>query len=249
GQNGRPALDTRLGGDASGEVQAEQPAAHDRGADAHETAMMEQRHARARAGAARRRIDLSWSPHERVRRDALRVRQLVNENVVDGGLADARDVDAQLRVHGVAHRHPALGDALDLLAPPGDADARGFDDGEDVADTDGDVERQFAHTLDLDDLIRQRHERRRPAQRDLAHAVAVRARERFHDPGLGVDDDARLVTLSRDQPRLERDGRRADRPLAARDVVAAGGDEEQPELWAGPDGIGIGPRERAPLAA
>src|SRR5262249_20666212 len=44
-KNGRPAFEARLAGDASGEVQAEQPAAHDRGTDGHEPAMVEQRHA------------------------------------------------------------------------------------------------------------------------------------------------------------------------------------------------------------
>src|SRR5216110_3408827 len=46
-------------------------------------------------------------------------------------------------------------------------------DGEDVADTDRDVERDLADALDLHHLIGQGHERGRPLQRDGTHAIAL----------------------------------------------------------------------------
>src|SRR2546426_1975804 len=235
--------------DAPREVQPEQAAAHEGRADGHHAAVVEERHARARAGAARRRVDLARTPDERVRRHAVRVRQLVDEHVVHAGLAHARDVDPELGVHGLANRHPALSDLLDLLAADRDAEALGVHDGEDVADAHRDVERDLADTLDLDDLIGEGHERGRPFQRDLAHAIALRARDRLHGAGLRVDDDARLRALARDHAGLDRHRRRADRPLTARDVVAAGVDEEQPELRVGRDRLGHDRDEQSPMTA
>jgi signal transduction histidine kinase len=50
--------------------------------DNHQAAVMEQRHARARARPARGSIDLAGAPHERVRRHAIAIRQLVDHHVV-----------------------------------------------------------------------------------------------------------------------------------------------------------------------
>src|SRR5262249_20137631 len=91
-RNRRPALDADFGCDTSGEIEAEQPAADERRAGTHEPPMMEQRHACAGAGAARRGVDLARTPDERIRRDAVRIGQLVDEDVVDGGFAHAGDV-------------------------------------------------------------------------------------------------------------------------------------------------------------
>src|SRR5882724_834714 len=233
-----PPLHRGLPRDAPREVQPEQAAAHEGRADVHHAAVVEERHARARAGAAGGGVDLARAPDERVRRHAVLVRQLVDENVVHAGLAHARDFDAELGVHRLANRHAALRDLLDLLAADRDPQSPGFHDGEDVTDADRDVERDLADPLDLDDLIGEGHERGRPFQGDLAHAIALRARDRLHGAGLGVDDDTGLGALARDHAGLDRHRRRADRALAARDVVAAGVDEEQPELRAGRDRLG-----------
>src|SRR4029453_2816673 len=63
GQDGRVRLHSGLAGDAAREIEAEQPPADQRRADGHEAAMGEKRHARARARAARRRVDLARAPH------------------------------------------------------------------------------------------------------------------------------------------------------------------------------------------
>src|SRR5438874_10392884 len=236
-----------LSRDAPREVEAEEPAAHERVADGHHAAVVKQRHARARAGAAGCCVHLARARHQRVGRHALRVRQLVDEDVVHGGLADARDVDAELGVHRLADGHPALGDPLDLLAPDRDADVLRLHDGEDVADTDRDVERDLADALDLHHLIGQGHERGRPLQRDGTHAIALRAGDRLHGAGLGVDDDPRLGALALDHPGLDRHCRRADRALAAGDVIAAGIDEEQPELRAGRHRLGHHRDQHSPV--
>src|SRR2546422_3886453 len=55
---------------------------------------------------------------------------------------------------------------------------------------------------------------------------------------LGIDQDGRLRTLTRHHAGLDGHGRRADRALAARHVVAAGIDEEEPEPGVGRDGLG-----------
>ena len=124
-----------------------------------------------------------------------------------------------------------------------------LDDREDVADADRDVERHLADALHLDDLPGQRHERGRPPERDLADAVALRVRERLHGAGLGVDDDRGLRALARHHARLERDGRRPDRALAARDVVAPRVDEEEPEVGPGRDRLGHHGDQQASMAA
>src|SRR5438034_9616874 len=53
----------------------------------------------------------------------------------------------------------------------------------------------------------------------------------------------------RDHAGLDRHRRRADRPLTARNVVATGVDEEQPELRAGRDGLGHDRDEQSPMTA
>src|SRR5215467_9092539 len=80
-QDRAAALDQDLAGDAAREVEAQQAAARDARARAHEPAVVEERHARAGPGAARRRVDLARPPHERVRRDSCAVGQLVHEHV------------------------------------------------------------------------------------------------------------------------------------------------------------------------
>src|SRR5438552_3840490 len=80
-------------------------------------AVMEERHPRAGPGSAGRRVDLPRSPHERVRRDARAVRQLVYEHVVDADLAEARHVHLELSIDGLANGHASLRDTLGQLAP------------------------------------------------------------------------------------------------------------------------------------
>src|SRR5256886_1053617 len=148
-------LHRALSRDAPREVEAEEPAAHERVADGHHAPVVKQRHARARAGAAGCCVHLARAPHERVGRHALRVRELVDEDVVHGGLAHARDVDAELSVHRLADGHPTLGDPPDLLAPARDAAGLRLHDAEAVPATDRDVERDLADALDLHHLIGQ----------------------------------------------------------------------------------------------
>ena len=74
-------------------------------------------------------------------------------------------------------------------------------------------------------------------------------RERLHGAGLGVDDDRGLRALARHHARLERDGRRPDRALAARDVVAPRVDEEEPEAGAGCDRLGHHRDQETPVPA
>ena len=136
-----------------------------------------------------------------------------------------------------------------MLAPDGDADVRGLDDGEDVADAHGDVEGNLAHALDLDHLVGERHERRRPLEGDLAHALVLPARDRLDRPRLGVDEDPCLGPLARDDPRLDRHRRRADGALAAGDVVATRVDEEQAELRPGRHGLRHHGDQQAPVTA
>src|SRR5207245_1527225 len=75
--------------------------------------------------------------------------------------------------------------------------------------------RHLAQGLDLDALPGEHDEGRRPAQGDLADAVAVGARDRLDDAGLGVDDDGRLGAEPLNHPGLDGHGRRADRALTA----------------------------------
>jgi hypothetical protein len=173
----------------------------------------------------------------------------VDQHVVDARLADAWYVDPQLRVDRGTHGHSPLGDALDVLAPDGEADARGLHDGEDVADTDGDVEGDLAHALDLDDLVGERHERRRPLEGDLADALVLPARDRLDGPRLGVDEDPCLGPLAAHHPGLDRHRRRADGALAAGDVVAARVDEEQAELRPRRDRLGEHGDQQAAVSA
>src|SRR5215467_14740286 len=189
GQDGRAPLHLRLAADAGDEAQPEQPLAGEGGADAHEAAMMEEGEAGAGARSARSRVDLPRPPHERVARDAGGVRELVDEDVVHGGLARARYLDTELGVDGVAYRHSALSDPPGDLALDREAEMRGLHDSEHVPHADRDVHRHLAHVLDLDGLGGQGHEGWRPAERHLSHSVAVGARDGFHHACLRVDDD------------------------------------------------------------
>src|SRR5919106_2395771 len=249
GQNGRAPLDQGLARDAPGEVEPEQPPADERRADRHETAVMEERHARARARAARRRVDLARAPHERIGRHAVGVGQLVDQDVIHAGLPEPGDLDMELGVDRLADRHSALRELARVLAPDGDTGPGGVDDGEDVADANRDVERQLADTVDLDGLVGERHERRRPPQRDRADPVAVSANDGLDRAGLGVYHHPCLRALVGDHPGLERHRGRADGALAARDVVAAGVDEEEPEVRPGRDRLGHHRDQQTAVAA
>src|SRR5260370_18409113 len=121
-QDRRAPLHRALPRDAPREVEAEQPAAHERVADGHHAPVVEQPHARPPAGAPGRRVHLAPAPHQRLWGHALRVRQLVDEDVLHGGLAHPRDVHPELGVHRLADGHPALRDPPHLLTPDRDAD-------------------------------------------------------------------------------------------------------------------------------
>src|SRR6266446_8572243 len=142
-QDRAPALDRGLAGDAAREVETQEPAARDAPAHRQEPAVMEERHPRAGPGSAGRRVDLPRSPHERVRRDARAVRQLVYEHVVHADLAEARHDHLELSIDGLANGHASLRDTLGQLAPHADAELLRLDDGEDVADADRDVDRHL----------------------------------------------------------------------------------------------------------
>src|SRR5499426_1738430 len=249
GQDGAAALDHGLAGDAAREVEAQDAPARDARAHAHEARVMEERHARASARPAGRGVDLPRAPHEGVRRHAGSVGQLVDEDVVDARLAEAGHAHFELGVDGLADRHAPLRDAFDVLSSDGDAELRCLDDREDIADAGRHVDLHLAHRLDLDALPGQHDERRRPAERHLAHAIAVGARDGLDDAGLRVDDHRRLGAESSDHPGLDRDGRRADRALTARDVVAARVNEEQAEVGARRDRIGHHRDQEAPMTA
>src|SRR5262245_46134963 len=64
------ALDHGFAGDAAREVESQEAPARDARAHAHETSVMEERHARASARPAGRGVDLPRAPHEGVRRHA-----------------------------------------------------------------------------------------------------------------------------------------------------------------------------------
>src|SRR5262245_9380817 len=243
------ALEHGFAGDAAGEVEAQQPPARDARARAHEPAVVEERHARAGSRAAGCRVDLARPPHERVRRDTRAVGQFVHEDVVDARLAEARHTHLELGIDRVAHRHAPLGDPFSELAPHGHAELLRFDDREDIADTDCHVDRNLADRLDLDALPGEDDERRRPAQGYLANAIAVGAREGLDDARLRVDDHRRLGAEPAHHPGLDRDGRRADGALSARDVVAAGIDEEESEVGARRDRIRHHGDQEAPVSA
>src|SRR4030095_8250948 len=127
--------------------------------------------------------------------------QIMNEDVVRAGLAEARDIDVQLGVDRLTHRHPAPGDLAYLLAGNGDAETPGFHHGEDVADADRDVHRDLADPLDLDALIGDSQERGRPFQCDLDDAIAVPADHGLDETSLGVDEDRRLHPVALHTPR------------------------------------------------
>src|SRR5256712_12092724 len=244
-----PALDFGLPGDSAREVDPRHPAPRARRPNAHQPRWREERHARAGARAAGGGVDLARAPDQRVRRHAGDVRELVNEDVVHARLAETGNVDPELCVHRLTDRHAPLGDPLRELPPHGDPDVGRFDDREDVADADCDVDRHFAHPVDLDNLRNEHDEGRRPAKRDLADTVAVRARDRLDDTGLRVDDHPGLDALSRHHPGLQGHGRGANRRLTARDVVAASVHEEEPEMSAGRDRLGHHRDQEAPVSS
>src|SRR5205823_2990487 len=77
------ALDHGLAGDAAREIETQEAPARDRGAHLHETAMIEERHARAGSASAGRRVDLARAPRRpephpptRPRRSARRARRM-----------------------------------------------------------------------------------------------------------------------------------------------------------------------------
>src|SRR5215470_6460774 len=249
GQDGRPPLYLRLAADAGGEAQSEQPLAGEGGADAHEAAMMEEGKACAGARSARSGVDLARPPYERVARDAGGVRELVDEDIVHGGLARSRYLDMELGVDGVAYGHSALGDPPGELALNREAEMRRFHDGEHVPYADCDVHRHLAQALDLDGLGGQGHEGRRPAERHLSHSVAVRAHNRLDHARFRVDDDGGLGARAGHEPGLHRHRGGADGAFAAGDVVAARIDEEEAEVRAGRDGLRHDRDEEAAVAA
>src|SRR6516162_1356308 len=248
-QDRTPAVDDGLTRDAAREVEAQEPTARDAGARAHEPAMVEERHARAGPRSARRRVDLPRPPYERIRRHAGRVRQLVHEDVVDAGLAEPGHGHRELSVDGLAHRHAPLGDPAGELAPHAESQLCGLDDREHVADPDGDVDGHLADRFDLDALPGEHDERRRPAQGDFANTIAVGARDGLDDARLRVDDHRRLVAGAPHHARFDRHRRGADGALAARDVVAAGVDEEEAEVSPRRDRLGHHGDEETAVAA
>jgi len=144
---------------------------------------------------------------------------------------------------------PCWGDPPGELAPHGDAECLGLDDGEDVAHADCHVDRDLAERLDLYALPGEDDERRRPAQGDLANAVTVGARDGLDDARLRVDDHRGLGAEPAHHPGLDRDGRRADGALTARDVVPTGVDEEEPEVGARSDRVRHHRDQEAPVPA
>src|SRR5882762_3755445 len=144
--------------------------------------------------------------------------------------AETGHVHLDLRVDGLADRRTPLRDALGQIAPHGDAHPGRLDDGEDVAGAERHVDWHLAHRLDLDALSGEQDKGRRPAQGDLADAITISARDRLDDARLRVDDDWSLGAEPLNHPGLDGHGRRADRALAARDVVATRVDEEEPEV-------------------
>jgi hypothetical protein len=211
--------------------------------------MMKERHARARARAAGGGVDLARSPHQGVRGHAVGAGKLVDEDVVHARLSHTGDVDLELRVDRLADRHATLGDPLDHLALHGNAEARRLHDREDVAGAERDVDGDLADLLDLDGLPREQDERRRPAERDLRHAVTRGAHDGLDQTGLGVDGHGGRGAGSRDHPGLDGSRRGADRGLAARHVVAAGIREEEPEMSAGGDRLGHDGDQQAGMPA
>src|SRR4029450_11062890 len=118
GQDRRPPVfQHRLATDPGGEAEAEQPFADERGADAHETPMMEEGEACARARPTRGGVDLARTPDEGVARHPAGIRQLVDEHVVHARLPEIRCLDLELGVHCVAYGHAPLGDSLREVMP------------------------------------------------------------------------------------------------------------------------------------
>src|SRR2546422_3299439 len=199
---------------------------------------MEERHARTRARPARRGVDLSRTPPEGVRRHAGGVRELVDEDHLHARLAEAWHVDPELSVDRLPDRDAARGHSLREPPPQGEPEVPSLDDGERVADAARAVEGHFPPALALDDLPGQGDEGRCPPERDLAAAILVPPRDRLHDARLGVDDDRSLRALARHHAGLDGHGRRADRALAAGNVITPGIDEEEPEVRVGRDRLG-----------
>ena len=98
-------------------------------------------------------------------------------------------------------------------------------------------------------MIGERHERGGPAERDLGHAIAIGAGDGLDEPGLGVDEDRRFRAAALDHAGLDGHRRRANGALAAGNVVAAGVDEEEPEVRARRDRLGHHRNQEAAMAA
>src|SRR5947208_2423627 len=163
-------------------------------------------------------------------------------------IAGASRVEEESGPHGIGRIEQELAEAGEIGRPRDLRQDRGAPLHRALSrDAPRDVERDLADALDLHHLIGQGHERGRPLQRDGTHAIALRAGDRLHGAGLGVDDDPRLGALALDHPGLDRHCRRADRALAAGDVIAAGIDEEQPELRAGRHGLGHHRDQHSPV--
>jgi hypothetical protein len=79
----------------------------------------------------------------------------VDEHVIHAGLAEARHLDAELGVDRVTDLHPPLGDALGVLPSHRHAEVVRLNDGEAVARAYRDVDRNLAHTVHFDGLLRQ----------------------------------------------------------------------------------------------
>src|SRR5215813_1244073 len=249
GQDGGPAVHLREAGDARRELESEEAFADVRGANAHEPSMVEEGQPGARARSAGRGVNLAGAPHERVARDAVSIRQLVDEHVLHARLAGSRDLDLELRIDRVTDGHASLRDLLRELPPHGHAEPVRLHDSEDVAHADGDIDRDLAHALDLDGLVGERDEGRGPPKRDVAYAVALGARDRLHRTRFRVDDDGRLATGPRHESRLHGHGRGSDRAFAAGDIVAARINEEETKKSTGGNRLGHDRDEEAAMAA
>ena len=125
-----------------------------------------------------------------------------------------------------------------------------LDDGEDVADADRDVDRHLAH--------RPRPRRAgRPATTNDGVQRSVTSRTRSPSERAIVSTAPASVSMTirvsapvpRDHPGLDGHRRRPDGALAARDVVPAGIDEEEPECRARRDRLGHHRDQQAAMAA
>ena len=114
-------MDLGLADNLPDEPKPQQPLTDEGPADPQLTPVMQQRHASAGAGPARRGVDLPRAPYERVAGDAFPVRKLVDDDVLHGRLPDSRDVHVELLVDRLSDRHAPGGDLLGRLQTDGDA--------------------------------------------------------------------------------------------------------------------------------